>query len=240
MYWQGKPDRAWDLYEEAVTIRRGLGDVHAVADALFQAAWAAAGAYDIERATKRARRARALYEQSGDTTSAQLVTNWILIEPVVLGAGGDPETAIATAEATYQMTKAVGRAHDAADWLSGRAMLHRIQGDPARGLPVARDAIAAWYELGNLGRLPLALKVLAAIELQAGEPRRAVRLEAAARRLGDEVGGDLYQVFGQLGDVIEEARPLLDPEDHARAIEEGRTRSLAEQVAYALRGDEDG
>src|SRR5918994_6410910 len=31
VYWQGKPDRAWDLYEEAVAIRRELGDDHALA-----------------------------------------------------------------------------------------------------------------------------------------------------------------------------------------------------------------
>jgi predicted ATPase/class 3 adenylate cyclase len=240
VYWQGKPDRAWDLYEEAVAIRRELGDDHALADALFETAWAAAAAYDLDRARARAEQARELYEKSGDTTSVQLITDWIRIEPAILGAGGDPETAIARVEAAYEMTKALGRAHDATDWLSGRAMLHRLHGDPASGLPVARDSIAAWYELGNLGRLPLALKVIAALELQAGDPRRAVRLEAAARRLSEDVGGDLYQVFGQLGDPIEEARPLLDPEEHARAIEEGRTGSLAEQVAYALRRDDGG
>jgi predicted ATPase/class 3 adenylate cyclase len=240
VYWQGKPDRAWDLYEEAVAIRRELGDDHALADALFETAWAAAAAYDLDRARARAEQARELYEKSGDATSVQLVTDWILIEPAILGAGGDPETAIARVEAAYEMTRALGRAHDATDWLSGRAMLHRLHGDPGSGLPVARDSIAAWYELGNLGRLPLALKVIAALELQAGDPRRAVRLEAAARRLSEDVGGDLYQVFGQLGDPIEEARPLLDPEEHARAIEEGRTGSLAEQVAYALRRNDGG
>lgn len=238
VYWQGKPDRAWDLYEESVAIRRELGDDHALADALFQTAWAAAAAYDLGRAADRAEQARDLYEKSGDATSVKLVTHWLLIEPAILGAGGDPKTAITAIEAAYEMTDALGRTHDATDWLNGRAMLHRIDGDPASGLPIARKSVAAWYELGNLGRLPLALKVVAALELQAGEPRRAVRIEAAARRLSEDVGGDLYQVFGQLGDVIEEARPLLGPDEHVQAIEDGRTRNLAEQVAYALRRDD--
>ncbi|MGH2384555.1 MAG: hypothetical protein ACRDGB_05840, partial [Candidatus Limnocylindria bacterium] len=56
VYWQGKPDRAWDLYEEALAIRRELGDAHALADALFETAWAAAAAYDLDRATERAKR----------------------------------------------------------------------------------------------------------------------------------------------------------------------------------------
>ncbi|HYN64141.1 MAG TPA: hypothetical protein VES36_06005, partial [Candidatus Limnocylindrales bacterium] len=225
---------AWDLYEAAVAIRRELGSDHALADALFQTAWAAAARYDIETATQRAAEARDLFERSGDATSARLVTDWMVVEPVIVGAGGDPEAALTAENAAYEMTQALGRAHDAADNLNGLAMLHRIIGDPASGIPVAQASIAAWHALGNLGRLPLAFKVLAALELQAGEPRRAVRIEAAARRLSEDIGGDLFQVFGQLGDAIEEARPQLDPEEHARAVEEGRTLSLDEHVRFAL------
>jgi predicted ATPase/class 3 adenylate cyclase len=234
VYWQGKPERAWDLYEAAVAIRRELGDDHALADALFQTAWAAAARYDIERATLRASQARELFERSGDATSVQLVSAWLVEEPVIVGAGGDPEAALTAQNAAYELTQELGRAHDAADLLSGRAMVHRMIGDPASGIPVAQAAIAAWHALGNLGRLPLAFKLLAALELQAGEPRRAVRIEAAARRLSEDIGGDLYQVFGQLGDAIEEARPQLDPEEHARAVEEGRTLGLDEHVRFAL------
>jgi predicted ATPase/class 3 adenylate cyclase len=238
VYWQGRAERAWDLYEETVAIRRELGDDRELAMALFESAWAAAADYDLDRAMMRATEARDLFERSGDTTNAQLIRDWIVIEPVIMGVGGDRETALAALMKTYERTRALGRVHDAADWLGGRAMALRILGDPARGLPAARDSIAAWFQLGNLGRLPLALKVIAALELQAGEPRRAVRLEAAAQRLSEDVGGDLFQVFGRLGDAIEEARPLLDPDEHARAVEEGRTGGLAEQVAYALRREE--
>jgi tetratricopeptide (TPR) repeat protein len=234
VYWQGNADRARELYEEALTIRRRLGDEHATAEALLQTAWAAAAAFDIDRATERASEARDLYRRTGDSSGAQLVDEWIIIEPVILGAGGDPRTAVESIQRAFELTESLGRTHDAADWLGARAMVHRMIGDPEGGLPVARASVRAWHELGNLGRLPLALKVLAALELQAGEPRRAVRLESAARRLSDDVGGDLFQVFGQLGDPIEESRPLLDPEDHARALAEGRSLSLDEQVAYAL------
>jgi predicted ATPase len=237
VYWQGKPDRAWDLYEEAVAIRRQLGDDRLLATALFQSAWAAAAGYELDRASERATEAAERFERSGDATSAQLIRDWIVIEPVITGIGGDRELAYETLERTYDMTRAQGRVHDATDWRGGRAMAMRIIGDIERGLPAARETVAAWYELGNLGRLPLALKVLAALELQAGEPRRAVRLEAAAQRLSEDVGGDLFQVFGQLGDAIEDARPFLDAEEHARAVEEGNTLGLDEQVAYALRGE---
>lgn len=234
LYWQGKPERAMDLYEEAVAIRRSLDDEHDLADALWQTAWAAAAAYQVDLAIDRARQAQELYARTGDETSARMAADWILVEPVIVGAGGDPRAAVEDIQRAFEMTEMLGRAHDAADWLGGRAMVHRMIGDPEGGLPIARASIRAWHELGNLGRLPLAFKLTAALELQAGHPRRAVRLEAAARRLSEDVGGDLFQVFGQLGDPIEEARGLLDPEEHARAVEEGRSLSLDEQVAYAL------
>jgi non-specific serine/threonine protein kinase len=237
VYWQGRPERAWLLYEEAVAIRRRLADDHALAVALFQSAWAAAAAYDIDRATARATEARDLFARADDAIGARLANDWIVIEPVIVGAGGDPEAAVASLQDAYDIAEAVGRAHDAADWLGGQAMVHRLLGDPERGLPAARRSIAAWWGLGNLGRLPLALKLLAALEIQGGRPRRAVRLEAAAQRLSEEVGGDLYQVFGQLGSAIEEARPLLTAEEHAHAVQEGRTLDLADQVAYALLDD---
>ena len=65
VYWQGNPGRAWDLYEEAVAIRRSLGDDRALARALFHSAWAAAAAYDFDKGTVRATEARDLFAKVG-------------------------------------------------------------------------------------------------------------------------------------------------------------------------------
>ena len=61
-----------------------------------------------------------------------------------------------------------------------------------------------------------------------------MRLGAAAERYNDEIGGELPDAIAQLGNPVEEARPRLGPEEHARAVFEGRSMSLEEQVAYAL------
>ena len=50
----------------------------------------------------------------------------------------------------------------------------------------------------------------------------------------DEIGGDLHEVFGRFVDPVEEARALVSPQEHARAVDEGRAMSVEEQVAYAL------
>lgn len=111
-------------------------------------------------------------------------------------------------------------------------------GAPARRIPSARDGVTAAAERAagaeNIGRLPLCFKMLAALKLAASHPGRAVRLGAAAQRYTEEIGGDLAEVFGQLGDPVQEARPLLGPAEHALAVEEGWGMSLEEHIAYAL------
>jgi hypothetical protein len=41
-------------------------------------------------------------------------------------------------------------------------------------------------------------------------------------------------IIAQLGVPVEEARSLLEPADHARAVAEGRNMRLEELIAYAL------
>ena len=60
VYWQGDPDRAWALYEEALAIYRQIGDDAMIAQALFDSAWAAAARRDLASVESRARGHRVL------------------------------------------------------------------------------------------------------------------------------------------------------------------------------------
>ena len=113
-------------------------------------------------------------------------------------------------------------------------MFYRAIGDYPNARATARESLRLWYDLGTLGRLPLGLKMLAAAELGMGRPERAVRLGAAAERFNDEIGGEVPDIIAQLGAPVEEARPLLEPVDHARAVAEGRSMRLEQLIAYAL------
>jgi predicted ATPase len=238
VYWQGNADRAGDLYEEALAIYRRLGSQQEVAAALMNTAWAAAARYDLAMGEARATEALEHFRAAGDSASATLVELWLTMEPVIIGVGGDIQTAIEATGRAVEVSRQVGRAHEAADFLGARALIHRIAGDHRGGIAASQSALTAWYELGNLGRLPLCFKILAAVELAAGHPERAVRLGAAAKRITAEIGGDLAEVFGQLGDPVEEARPLLAPDVYARAVAEGGAMRLDELVDYALATDE--
>ncbi|HEX7173050.1 MAG TPA: adenylate/guanylate cyclase domain-containing protein [Candidatus Limnocylindria bacterium] len=234
VYWQGDPDRAWGLYEEALAIYRTIGDDAMIAQALFDSAWAAAARRDLASVEARAREAIDVYRRAGDTSSAALVDAWLRIEPLVTGLGGDVNTAAPAVHEAVEMSRRLGRTHDAADWLAAFAFVYRMAGDTERSTVAAQDALRTWYELGNLGRLPVLFKLLAALAGAQGHLERAVRLGAAAERHNEEIGGELSDVFGYLGDPVEEARPLLDPQEHARASDEGRSMVLEELVADAL------
>jgi predicted ATPase len=234
VYWQGDPDRAWALYEEALAIYRQIGDDAMIAHALFDSAWAAAARRDLASVEARAREAMELYRRAGDTSSADLVDAWLRIEPLVTGLGGDVKTAAQAVHEALAVSRQLGRTHDAADWLTAFAFVYRMAGDTERSTVAAQDAVRTWHELGNLGRLPVLFKALASLALAQGRLERAVRLGVAAERYNAEIGGELSDVFGHLGDPVEEARPLLGPAEHGRASDEGLSMGLEELVAYAV------
>ncbi len=234
LYWQGDAARSFALYDEALSIVRGLGDDALIAAVLQDSAWAALALGDLALAIERAEEGVERYRRAGDDDSAELVRAWTLISPVIMGHGGDTDAAIAASQLGIEIHRRHSRAHDVADWLEAQAMIYRATGDAARADTAGKETLRAWHALGTLGRLPLSLKILAAVELAKGRADRAVRLGAAADRYNDEVGGELPDAIAQLGDPVEEARPLLEPEEHARAVAEGRSMSLDEQIAYAL------
>jgi tetratricopeptide (TPR) repeat protein len=234
LYWQRSIDPAWTLYEEALAIYRELGDERQIAQALSNSSFAALGRSDFAVGDARIREALDLYRRAGDTVEAGLIEAGLVFAPVLLGRGGDSTAAISAASQDVETLRALGRAHGAADGLGALAFIYRMVGDHPRGIQAARDALAMWHELGNMGRLPLNFKLLAALELAAGRPERAARLGTVAERYIEEIGGDLYELFPLLGDPAREAQPLLSPTDYARAVEDARRMSLEAQVSYAL------
>jgi tetratricopeptide (TPR) repeat protein len=233
-YWQGDGDRSFALYEEALGIIRRLGDEPLIAATLHDTAWGALARGDLDDAIARADESLDLYRRAGDEARATIVSSWIGVLPILTGHGGDIAAAFDGIQRAIDANRRLGRTHEVADWLETLPMFYRAVGDFSYARTTARESLKLWYDLGTLGRLPLGLKMLAAAELGAGEPERAVRLGAAAERFNDEIGGEVPDIIAQLGVPVEEARSLLEPADHARAVAEGRNMRLEELIAYAL------
>ena len=234
LYWQGEEKRASVLYQEALAIYRDSGDERLQAATLYDAAWAAIGRGDGGEATELAEQSRDLFVQAGDESSAAIVRAWLRSAPVIMGTGGDLEDAADATQDAIDIHRRLGRAHEVADWLEARALLYRVAGDFRRAEEAGLESLRQWNELGTIGRLPLGLKILAAVELGLGHPERAVRLGAAAERWNEEIGGELSEVIANLGNPTQDTRPLLGEAEFARAMEDGRTLPLEEQVSYAL------
>jgi predicted ATPase/class 3 adenylate cyclase len=237
LYWRGDADRSFALYEEALSVIRVLGDDRLIAATLHDAGWGALGQGDLALATALGEESAEHYRRAGDDVGATIVGAWVRVAPVVMGKSEDVAGAIRGIEHVIELNRGLERTHEVADWLETLPMIYRAIGDFKRAEPPAIASLRTWYELGTLGRLPLGLKILAAVELGMGRPERAVRLGAAAERYNDEIGGELPDVIARLGDPVEEARPMLEPADHDRAVAEGRSMSLEEQIAYALGAD---
>ena len=234
LYWRGEADLSFAHYEEAVSIVRAHGDDRLIGATLLDAAWGALARGDTVRAAALGQESVDHYSRAGDEVGAAIGGVWVRVAPVVTGGSGDAASALRDIHDVIDLNRRLGRAHEVADWLEAMAILYRAIGDVAGAREPAIASLKTWYELGTLGRVPLGLKILAAVELGAGQPERAVRLGAAAERYNDEIGGELADIMVQLGDPVEEARAMLEPADHARAVAEGRSMTLDEQVAYAL------
>jgi predicted ATPase/class 3 adenylate cyclase len=233
-YWQGDVDRAEDLYMAALAIRRQLGAKGPIADTLADSAWTAMGRRDVDTALDRADEALVLYREVGDEAGATMTVAWQRNMAYVTGRGGSLDDAVAAAQEAIDTNRRLGQAHYAAEWLALIARSQRIAGQHEQALPNLREALAAFWEFGYLGRLPGILKGFAATQLALGHPERAVCLGAASARYADEVGGNLSEGIVRAGDPVEEARELLAEDVHATAMELGRAMPIDDVVAYAL------
>ena len=234
LYWQGDGERSAALYEESLAIARTIGDERLIAATLYDAAWGAVAHGDLATATARGQESLEHYRRAGEEEYATIVQAWLDVAPVVTGHGGNLATALEGIQQARAANQRLGRAHDVADWSETLPLVLRAVGDFPNAYEAARVSLRRWDELGTLGRLPLGLKMLAAVELGLGRPERAVRLGAAAERWNDQIGGEVPDIIALLGNPVEEARPLLPPDEHARAEAEGRRMGLEEQIAYAL------
>ncbi len=237
VYWQGQMERAADLYEEALTIRRALGDAGAIAEVLKDSVWTAFATGRVEQAEARASEAIAIFRSLGDETSAALTEAWLLVLPVFMDRGGDIGESIAVARRAVEAARAGGRPFEEADWLSTVASLQHMRGDIDAALLWGRQALRAFYRLDTVGWFGPGFKIFAAWENARGRYERAATLAAAAARYSEEFGGELPDSMMRIGDPMVESAQRLAPDVHERAVREGAAMSLDAAMAFALEED---
>jgi predicted ATPase/class 3 adenylate cyclase len=234
VYWQGEMALAEELYSAALATYRDLGDEARVAGTLHDLAWTAAGRGDGAAAGIRASESARAYERAGDAGGRIRVDTWLRVGKFLLGMGGDLEEAVDSTRAWIAAEREAGRMHDLGEALGTLSLLHLRSGNVPASAAAAQDALRTWHEVGNVGRVAQYLKMIAALELRLDHPESAVRLAAAAARMSDDLGGSLPDSLTQLGDTLELGRERLAPDEHARAMAEGRAMSRDAAIGAAF------
>ena len=212
-YWQGRPDEAVRRYQEALDLWRSTDQAGRVAETLHALAWSSIAQNDIPTAQAYAQQAIEAYRQAGDEAGRASVEAWLVTGQYILGASRDLDAAVKANHEAIDVNRRVGRMHEVADWTGSLAVVLWRSGDMERARPAVLDAVRAWSDIGNIGRMGF-FKLVAAIELSSGHPERAARLGGAAERYREEVGGELPEHMLGAGDPIEDSRPLMEPDEH--------------------------
>src|SRR5437868_2401325 len=216
---------------------RELGEPSRIAEALYNQAFVAGAAGDIDRSAE-------LLGESLDLFRAAEVEHGVARALAMLvtrdAQAGDWQSAIARLEEVVAIWRRLGdRLQLAFDliWLSfarGRA------GRPGEARSAALEALALFREAGNATGIGLAFRDLAFLAVWEGRPQEALRFMGAAESLRDRIGGGPPPGFGGMleGDPAAEARAQLSEEEAERCWQQGRSMELEEALALAHRGAE--
>jgi predicted ATPase/class 3 adenylate cyclase len=231
-YWMGDFPAAQQAYERALALSREDGDPRAVAESLYNLAFAVGfqGDQKPSPALPLLREAASMFGQAGDR-GGRAKALWALAGMV---EEDDAAAMAMNLEALGIFQELGDRFHEG--WaLRGVAIKARRLGriDESRvrlaeGLEIFRDA-------GDLSAMVLFLGSFADLAAFEGDIERALRLAGAAAASRDATDAGLAEWVG----AIEERQQLVDRRatdaDAARLFAEGQAMTLENAVAYALR-----
>ena len=229
-YWMGDLPAAQEAYQRALDLSRESGDPRAVAESLYNLAFAVNLQGDNERCKNLLHETAAIFGDAGDR-GGRAKALWALASMVE----ADEEVAMAMTLEALEIFRDLGdRFHEGwALWgAAGSARrLGRFGESRARlaeGLQIFRDA-------GDVSSMVVFLGGFADLAAAEGDVERVLKLGGAAAASGEATDAGLGEWVG----AVEERRQLVERRatdaDAARLWAEGQAMSLDEAVAYALR-----
>jgi predicted ATPase/class 3 adenylate cyclase len=229
-YWLSDPQTTEKAYEAALDIRRQIGDDAAVAEALYDHAFAAAMLNDKDEAQERFHRSMAAAERAG-------ARSLIARNKVSLGLDalmeGDARTAISFLEEALETFRDMDdRFH--ITWAVGSLGQAYIDvGRLDQGKAAFLEALEISSELGNLPVISAGLRALAMQESALGHHLEAATLTGAVEALQVATGAQSPLPTVVSAD-LDAARRAMGEEAVSKALVEGRGMSTEEAVHYAI------
>ena len=230
-YWRHDLPTCRSAYEEALAIRRRLGDEHGIAEAAYDLAFPLFMAGDPRRAGELAAESLELYRKLGDAggtaRSLWLVgTNEAFAERLVGGLDHLREAVAMLRELddSFHLGWALRVLGRAELWL----------GDTDQGEAHLRESLALFRPTGDVPALVLLLADLAHLALLRGRDERALRLAGVVAGLRRLTGSHLVDMEINGVPDLGEASARLGPERAERLYAEGEAMDAAAALAYAL------
>jgi non-specific serine/threonine protein kinase len=230
--WQGDRERAMELLEECLKLRRDAKDEWGIADALLGLALALDSPDDRKRG-------KTLYEE-GIVLCRKLgyvrtLGRLLFSLGYILLLEGDYERGGALNEEAATLYRERGYIGGLEYILDNLGLAALLQGDHERAGSYYRESLMLCKELGTRVAASESLRGLACISVARGATMRATRLFGAAAALREAVYVQSYaEQDVWRAPYLADARSRLDEASWAEAWAEGRGMSMEQAIDYAL------
>jgi predicted ATPase/DNA-binding SARP family transcriptional activator len=239
-YWQNDGVQCMQLYEASLELRRQLGDSAEVASGLYDLGHAIScleGVKDPERGRVLELEALEIYRSLG----SRMGEAWLVW---ALGCNrhfaGDNRRAVSELGQSIELFRELGDAFGLAWALTMHGLAAMMVAQRQLAARHLREALPIFADVDDVSGIDSVLEHLARLAAAEGDPRRAVRLAAAAARLrGISESAIIRMVYsgqpaGARALMVDRAKLPLTPEEVDALTHEGESMTTAEAVAYAL------
>jgi tetratricopeptide (TPR) repeat protein len=239
-YWQNDGEASTDLYEASLELRRQLGDPAELASGLYDLGHA----LSCVAAVKEPARGRHLELEALEiyrSLGSRVGEAWLVW---ALGCNahfaGDNRRALHELGQSIELFRELEDPFGLAWALTMHGLAATLLGQRQLASRHFREALPIFAEVDDVSGIDSVLEHLARLAAAEGDPRRAVRLAAAAARVRGISESAIMQMFyagqpaGARSLMLDRAKLPLTPEEVDSLTHEGETMTTAEAVAYAL------
>jgi predicted ATPase len=239
-YWQNDGEACEQLYDASLELRRALGDPAELASSLYDLGHAlscVAAVKDPERGRRLEEEALEIY-RSLDSRMGEAWLVWAL--GCNAHFAGDNRRAMNELGQAIELFRTLGDPFGLAWALTMCGLAAMLVGQRQVAAQHLREALPIFAEVDDVSGIDSVLEHLARLAAAEGDPRRAVRLAAAAARVrGISESAIIKMVYagqpaGSRPLMLDRAKLPLTPDEVEALTHEGEVMTTAEAVAYAL------